>query len=74
MFFLENILSLKFILHRWQQSIEEHVLKKTLRTKSHLPWMNTTLKQLLKKKQRTYNRAKKYQHKEGGNEYKNLKQ
>ena len=29
--------------------IEDHDSKKTLSTKSHLPWMNSTLKQLLKK-------------------------
>ena len=29
--------------------IEDHVPKKTLSTKSYLPWMNITLKQLLKK-------------------------
>ena len=64
----------KFLHEQYLQLIEEHVPKKTLSTKSHLPWMNITLKQLLKKKQRTYNRAKKYQHKEDWNEYKNLKQ
>ena len=64
----------KFLHEQYLQLIEKHVPKKTLSTKSHLPWMNTTLKQLLKKKQRTYNRAKKYQHKQDWNEYKNLKQ
>ena len=34
--------------------------------------MNTILKLLLKKKQWTYNRAKKYQHKEDWDEYKGL--
>ena len=63
----------KFFHKQYLQLIEEHVLKKTLSTKSHLPWMNTTLKRLLKKKQQTYNHAKKYQHKEDWNEYKNLK-
>ena len=63
----------KFLHEQYLQLIEKHVPKKTLSTKSHLPWMNTTLKRLLKKKQRTYNHAKKYQHKEDWNEYKNLK-
>ena len=52
-----------FFHEQYLQLIEEYVPKKTLSTKSHLPWMNTTLKQLLKKKQRTYNRAKKYHRK-----------
>ena len=64
----------KFLHEQYLQLIEEHVPKKTLSTKPHLPWMNITLKRLLKKKQRTYNRAKKYQRKEDWNEYKNLKQ
>ena len=34
----------KFFHKQYLQLIEEHVLKKTLSTKSHLPWMNTTLK------------------------------
>ena len=34
----------KFLHEQYLQLIEEHVPKKTLSTKSHLPWMNTTLK------------------------------
>ena len=64
----------KFLHEQYLQLTEEHVPKKTLSTKSHLSWMNTTLKWPLKKKQRTYNHAKKYQRKEDWNEYKNLKQ
>ena len=51
--------------------VEDNIPKKTLSTKSHLPWMNTILKWLLKKKQWTYNHAKKY--KENWDEYKSLK-
>ena len=36
--------------------------------------MSTTLKRLLKKKQRIYNRAKKYHRKEDWDAYKSLKQ
>ena len=43
----------KFFHKQYLQLIEEHVPKKTLSTKSYLPWMSTTLKQLLKK-QRIY--------------------
>ena len=61
-----------FFHDHYLQLIEEHVPKKSLSTKSHLPWMNTTLKRLLKKKQRTYNRAKKYQRAKDWDEYKRL--
>ena len=40
-----------FFHEQYLQLIEEYVPKKTLSTKSHLPWMSTTLKRLLKKKQ-----------------------
>ena len=41
----------KFFHEQYLQLIEEHVPKKTLSTKVHLPWMSTILKRLLKKKQ-----------------------
>ena len=54
------------------QLVQELVPKKTISTKFHLLWMNATLKHLIKKKQCTYNHAKKYKHPEDWDEYKSL--
>ena len=52
--------------------VQELVPKKTIGSKFHLPWINNPIKRLIKKKQRTYNRAKKYKRVEDWNEYRNL--
>ena len=62
----------EFIHEHYLQVIQELVPKKTIGSKFQLPWMNSALKQLIKKKHRTYNRAKKYQREEDWIEYKNL--
>ena len=62
----------EFVYEKCSQLVQELVPKKTIGCKFHLPWMNDALKRLIKKKQRTYNRAKKYQHPEDWDEYKSL--
>ena len=62
----------EYIYEKCSQLIQEMVPKKTIGSKFHLPWMNAALKRLIKKKQRTYNRAKKYQRTEDWDEYKRL--
>ena len=63
----------EYVYEQCSQLVQELVPKKTIGRKFHLPWMNAALKQLIKKKQRTYNRAKKYQRSEDWDEYKRLK-
>ena len=53
--------------------IENHVPTKLLSTRSHLPWLTTPLRCLIRKKQRVYNKAKKYHQPEVWSEYKSLK-
>ena len=62
----------EYIYEQCSQLIQEMVPKKTIGSKFHLPWMNAALKRPIKKKQRTYNRAKKYQRTEDWDEYKRL--
>ena len=62
----------EYVYEQCSQLVQELVPKKTIGRKFHLPWMNAALKQLIKKKQRTYNRAKKYQRSEDWDEYKRL--
>ena len=52
--------------------MQELVPKKTISSRLNLPWINATLKRLIKKKQRTYKRAKKYKRPEDWDEYKSL--
>ena len=62
----------EYVYEQCSQLVQELVPKKTISSKFHLPWMNATLKCLIKKKQCTYNRAKKYKHPEDWDEYKSL--
>ena len=62
----------KFICENCLKVVQELVPNKTIGGKCYLPWINNALKRLIKKKQRTYNRAKKYKRVEDWNEYRNL--
>ena len=53
--------------------IENHVPVKLVGTRSHLPWLTSPLWRLIRKKQRVYNKAKKYNKPEAWSEYKLLK-
>ena len=53
-----------------QQIIEDHTPTKTSSTRTHLPWMSSTLKRLIRKKQRLYNRARRYHRDTDWSEYK----
>ena len=50
----------EYVYEQCSQLVQELVPKKTISSRLNLPWINATLKRLIKKKQRTYNRAKKY--------------
>ena len=52
--------------------INHYVLAKIISKRTHLPWVNTSLKRLIRKKQRVYNRAKFYSRESDWFEYKNL--
>ncbi|XP_065886047.1 uncharacterized protein [Dysidea avara] len=62
MFFAQNL----------QQVIKDHTPTKLLSTRTHLPWMSTTLKRLIRKKQRVYNRARHHHRENDWLEYKSL--
>ena len=46
---------------------------KQISSRSHLPWMTVGLKRLIRKKQRVYNRPRRYSHESDWLEYKSLK-
>ena len=47
----------EYVYEQCSQLVQELVPKKAISSNFHLPWMNATLKCLIKKKQCTYNRA-----------------
>ena len=54
-------------------SVNKHVPSKVLSTRFHLPWLTVTVKRLIRKKQRVYNRARRYQRECDWKEYKILR-
>ena len=62
LFFRENFLKL----------IHDSVPVKVISKRTHLPWVNTSLKRLIRKKQRVYNRAKLYSREPDWSDYKSL--
>ena len=52
--------------------INDSVPVKVISKRTHLPWVNTSLKRLIRKKQRVYNRAKLYSRESDWSEYKSL--
>ena len=61
-FFHENIL----------QVVEEHIPAKQITASNHLPWMTSQLKRLIKRKQRLYNRAKRFKRPSDWKAYKDI--
>ena len=61
-FFRDNFLKL----------INDSVPVKVISKRTHLPWVNTSLKHLIRKKQRVYNRAKLYSREPDWSDYKSL--
>ena len=47
-----------FFLQNFQQILNDHVPTKVLGRRTYLPWMSATLKRLIRKKQRVYNKAR----------------
>jgi hypothetical protein len=39
---------------------ETHILQKTLNGKQHVPWINQSIKRMIKQRQRRYNAAKRH--------------
>ena len=61
-----------FFIQNLQQIVNDNTPTKTSTTKTHLPWMTSTLKRLIRKKQRVYNRARRYHRDTDWSEYKSL--
>ena len=61
-----------FIHQQYLHLIHKFVPSKTLGTRYHLPWLSSSLKRLIRKKQRLYNKAKSYQDPADWEEYKIL--
>jgi len=61
-----------FFLHNIQEIIKTNTPTKNLSTRTHLPWLSSDLKRLIRKKQRVYRRAKQYRRDSDWIEYKSL--
>jgi len=63
----------KFIHNGISEIVDEHVPCKTLGTRTHLPWMSASLKRLIQRKQRIYNRARRFQRNLDWQEYRTIR-